>query len=314
MTESFSIGEAMATPGRVIRRHPLAVFAWGFVIMAYSLAVVALMFGALANLPLAEGAEPPPEMFGQMIAFQGVSMLLNVGQMLLAVVIWAATMRATLMIGRPDRYFFMRVGMDELRLAVVGLALFLGAYVAVIILALLGFAFGFTLWQINEPVAVIAGVVMTLALVVAVAVAMARLSLIAPATMMLKRFAFVEGWTLGKRRTLPLLGLLVCTWLVYMVIYFVAAFLVIAALFASGAFAGFGQGQVPETFGDLFPTTGAVWGVVAVLLVLGSFIYGVVLTLLSAPFVSACRQLLDGETSVEPQGGLPSGDAADAMV
>ena len=84
MTETFSIGEAMATPGRVIRRHPLAVFVWGFVMMAYSLGGAALMFGTLANLPLGEGAEPPPEMLGQMIAFQGVSMLLNVGQMLLA--------------------------------------------------------------------------------------------------------------------------------------------------------------------------------------------------------------------------------------
>ncbi len=240
-------------------------------------------------------------------------MLLNIGQMLLAVVIWAATMRATLMIGRPDRYFFMRVGMDELRLAVVGLALFLGAYVAVIILALLGFAFGFTLWQINEPAAVIAGFVMTLALIAAVAVAMARLSLIAPATIMLKRFAFVEGWTLGKRRTLPLLGLLVCTWLVYMVIYFVMAFVVIVALFASGALAGFGQGAVPETFGEMFPTTGGLWGVAAVLLFPGGFVYGAVMTLLSAPFVSACRQLLDGTASPEAQRSGTSEDAANAM-
>ncbi|GLK47614.1 hypothetical protein GCM10017620_05870 [Brevundimonas intermedia] len=305
MTKSFSIGEAMVTPSRVIRRHPLAVFAWGFVIMAFSLGAVALMFGALADFPLADGAEPPPEMFGQLMAFQGVSMLLNFGQMFLAVVIWAATMRATLRIGQPDRFFFLRVGMDELRLAVVGLALFFGAYVAVIILVMLGFALGFTLWQINEPAAVIAGVVMSLALIVAVAVAMARLSLIAPATMMLKRFAFVEGWTLGKRRTLPLLGLLACTWLVYMALYFVAAFVIIVVLFASGVFAGFGQGAVPETFGDLFPTTGSVWAVVALLLILGSFVYGVVLTLLSAPFVSACRQLMDGAPSDAPQDGLP---------
>ncbi|WP_395945047.1 hypothetical protein [Brevundimonas sp.] len=305
MTESLSIGEAMATPVRVIRRHPLAIFVWGFVIMAYSLAMVALMFGALANLPLTEGAEPPPEMVGQILALQGVSMLLNVGQMALAVIIWAATMRATLTIGRSDRYFFMRVGMDELRLVVVGLALFLGAYVAVIILVMLGFSIGFTLWQISEPAAAIAGFFLTLALIAAVAVAMARLSLIAPATLILKRFAFVEGWKLGKGQTLALLGLLVCTWLIYMVIYFVMAFVVIIALFANGALAGFGQGAVPETLGEMIPAAGALWGVAGVLLIPGSFAYGAVMTLLCAPFVSACRQLLDG---------APQDDAAPAMV
>ena len=293
MTESFSIGEAMASPVRVIRRYPLAVFVWGFVIMGFSLGAVALMFGTLADLPLAEGAEPPPEMFGQIMALQGISMLLNVGQMVLAVVIWAAVMRASLMIGRKDRYFFMRIGMDELRLAVVGLALFFGAYIAVIILVLLGFAVGFTLWQVNEAAAVIAGFVLTLALIAAVAVAMARLSLIAPTTLILPRFAFVEGWNLGRRLTLPLLGLLICTWLAYMVIYFVVAFAAIMALLASGAFAGFGEGPVPATFGELFPSTGALWAVAGVLLVPGSFVYGAVLTLLSAPFASACRQLLD---------------------
>jgi len=301
MTEGFSIGEAMAASVRVIRCHPVSVFLWGFVIMAFSVGALALMFGTMADLPLAEGAEPPPEMFGQMMALQGVSMLLNVGQLVLAVVIWAATMRATLTVGRPDRYFFMRLGMDELRLAVVGLALFFGAYIAVVILVLLGFAVGFTLWQINEAAAVIAGFVLTLALIVGVAVAMARLSLIAPATLILRRFAFVEGWNLGKRRTLPLLGLLICTWLVYMVIYSVIAFIVIMGLFFSGVFAGFGQGPVPETFGEMFPAPGALWGVVALLLIPGSFIYGAVMTLLSAPFASACRQLLDGA----PQDAAP---------
>ncbi len=90
MTETFSIGEAMATPGRVIRRHPLAVFVWGFLMMGFSLLAVALMFGTLADLPLADGAEPPPEMFGKLMAVQGLSMLLNVGQAVLAVVIWHA--------------------------------------------------------------------------------------------------------------------------------------------------------------------------------------------------------------------------------
>ena len=319
MTEIFSIGEAMATPGRVIRRHPMAVFVWGFLMMGFSLLAVALMFGTLADLPLTDGAEPPPEMFGKLMAVQGLSMLLNVGQAVLAVVIWAATMRATLMIGRPDRTFFLRAGMDELRLVVVGLALFVGAYIAVIILVLLGAALVATLWQANEAAAMIGGFVLVLGLIALVVVAMARLSLIAPATLILKRFAFVEGWALGRGRTLPLLGLLVCTWLVYLVVYFVLAFVVIVALFASGVLADITAQSPPATLGELFPSPPVLATVAGLMLVPGGFVYGAVMTLLSAPFASACRQLLDGPSgavfaAATSPAATSAGDAADTMV
>jgi len=304
MTETFSIGEALAAPFRVIRRHPLAVFAWGFSACAFSLLTSALMFGALADLPLMEAgrAEPPPELFGRVMALQGLSMLANLGQLALGVVIWTATMRATLRIGRPDRYFFMRAGMDELRIGVVGIALFLGAYVAVIVLVLLGIAVGAVAWQANEALAIVLGFIMALGLIAAVIYAMARLSLIAPATLILQRFAFVEGWTLARGRMGSLLGLLVCTWLIYMAVYFVLAFFAIIAFFASGAFAHMQALGDAITFRDILPSPGVLWTLVAVVLLPGAFVYGAVMTLLCAPFASACRQLLDGS----PQGALES--------
>ncbi|KAK0349915.1 hypothetical protein LTR94_031144, partial [Friedmanniomyces endolithicus] len=129
MAETFSIGEALAAPVRVIRRHPLAVFVWGLTMVVFSLALSAMILGLLIDLPLedAESAQAPAEIVARMAALQGLSMLANVGQLVLGVVLWAATMRATLRIGRPERYFFMRLGMDELRIGVVGLALGLGA-------------------------------------------------------------------------------------------------------------------------------------------------------------------------------------------
>ena len=41
MAETFSIGEALAAPVRVIRRHPLAVFVWGLTMVVFSLALSA---------------------------------------------------------------------------------------------------------------------------------------------------------------------------------------------------------------------------------------------------------------------------------
>lgn len=296
MAESFSIGEAMASPVRVIRRHPLAVFVWGLIVMGFSLGGVVLMFGALGQLPLAEpDAAPPPEFFAQIMAMQGASMLLNLGQLVLSVVIWTATMRATFQIGRPDRSFFLRFGMDELRMAVVGLALFVGAYFAVIVLVLIGAAIVIGVWQASEIMAVLLGFALGLALIVAVAVAMARLSLIAPATLALGRLAFVEGWALGKRRTGKLLGLLVATWLVYMLIYAMAALSMIVIAFSTGLFEQWSMLEEPQTFADILPSPGVLWTFLAFVLLPGSFLYGVVMTLLCAPFASACRQLMDGE-------------------
>ena len=146
------------------------------------------------------------------------------------------------------------------------------------------------------------GIVLFLALVAFVAVATARLSLIAPATMILGRLAFVEGWNLGKKRALPLLGLLVCTWLVYLVVYFIIAFVVIIILFATGAFAHMAAIGDAVTFGDLFPSAPVMWSVALLTVGPGAFLYGSVMTLLSAPFVSAARQLLDGA----PEDAVPA--------
>lgn len=302
MTETFSISEAMATPMRLIRRHPLAVFIWGLAVTAFGLAAAGLVFGTLASIPLNAGAEPPPEVLSRIVAMQGVSMLINVGQLILTVVVWAGVMRATLRIGRPEKWFFLRVGMDELRVGVVGIALFVGAYFAVLIIAVIGIIVCTILWQVSQTASVVLGVLLVLALIGFVAVAMARLALIAPSTMILGRLAFVEGWKLGRKRTLSLLGLLACTWVAYVVVYFIIAFVVIVTLFATGAIAHMtGMGDA-ATFGDMFPSAPVMWGVALLILGPGAFIYGAVLTLLSAPFVSAARQLLDGA----PEDAVPA--------
>ncbi len=296
MAESFSIGEAMASPVRVIRRHPLAVFVWGFATMAFSLVGMALMFSVMGPMvfgDLAE-AEPPAELMSRFMAVQGLSMLINVGQLVLAVVIWAAIMRATLRIGRPDKSFFMRLGMDELRLAVVGLALFLGTYIAVIVLVLFGIAVGAVVYQGSAFAAVLLGMAMTFALIVAVAFAMARLALIAPATIILERFAFVEGWNLGKGQVWRLFGLLICTWLIYMVIYVLFVALLVIVALSTGVFAHWQALGDAATLADVLPSPGVLALLVFVTLGPGAFVYGAVMTLLCAPFAAACRELIDG--------------------
>ena len=82
MVETFSIAEALRAPLRVIRCHPLAIFVWGLLIVGFVMAMMMLVFGALADIPLSPDAEPSPQVMGRVVAMQGVSMLLNVGQVI----------------------------------------------------------------------------------------------------------------------------------------------------------------------------------------------------------------------------------------
>jgi len=223
-----------------------------------------------------------------------------VAQLAAAVVVWAATMRAALRIGRPDRVFFLRFGKDELHLAVIGVALFLGTYVAVIVLVLLGGALVAVLWQASEAAAVLAGSVLMLALFAAAAVAMARLSLIAPASLILNRLAFVEGWRLGRGRTLRLLGLLACTWLIYVVLYGCVMAVVVLIAFVSGFPMHLMTAPDPQTLNDVLPSGATLAWLAVAALGPGAFLYGAIMTLLCAPFASACRQLMDGPAVARP--------------
>ena len=119
-------------------------------------------------------------------------------------------------------------------------------------------------------------------------------SLIAPATIILERFAFVEGWNLGRGRMWRLLGLLICTWLIYMVIYALVVAVVVVVAFTTGVFAHWQALGEAATLADVLPSPSVLAFLVFLALVPGAFAYGAVMTLLCAPFAAACRELIDG--------------------
>ena len=293
----FSGAETLATPWRVIRRHPLAVLVWGLIVVVPSFGGVALVFSLMAGMPIDDmsGSQAmAPDLFAQMMQMQAASLLVNIVQMVLAIVVWAAANRATLRIGRPERAFFLRLGLDELRLAVVGLALFGGVYLAMIIVILLGAALGIVVWQTGgETAGVVFAVLMVLAGLIVMVLALARVSLIAPAGLVLGRFGFSEGWALARGQTVKLAGLMVASWLIYMLTYFSIIAVIFAAMVALGAFQGLATVEDPQTFADAFPSLGTLAPWMAAGLLPIAFLYGVVMTLLTAPFASACRQLMD---------------------
>jgi len=295
----FSIGTALGDAFGLIGRRPLSVFVWGLLVLLPSAATVLVMLPMLGELVAAgeSGAEPH---FGQMLQFQGVNGLANIVQLLIMAVVYTAVMRAIVR-PRETGFFSLRIGMDELRVAVVGIAVGIGAYAAVIVLLMLGAAIGYAVWQLDSPGNWMAIAALVLVLILGIWLMMARISLIAPASVLFRDFAFVQGWRLGRGQTWHLFGMML---VLAVIIIIVEMIVVIAGMAAFGLSAAFTDPKNieawldPTNWGDPTPWLMANWAWCAVGGVVLSFIYGMIMTLGIAPFASACRQL--AESSAPP--------------
>ncbi|MDP1912579.1 hypothetical protein [Brevundimonas sp.] len=311
----FSIGTAIAEAFGLIGRRPLAVFAWGLLMVAPIFGALGLMFPAMgeifANMPDPDAGTAGDSAFSegmvaQMMQFQMASLLANLGQYVGLAIVYTAIFRAVL---RPtERSFFsLRVGMDELRVAVAGLAIGIGVYIVMIFAVLLCVALGFGLWAQGEAVALWTCGIVGLAMFVALLWGLARVSLIAPASVLYRDFAFAEGWKLAAGKGWPLLGMLLLLYLMVVVIYVVV--IIIVAVAAGGGIAATGSawegaGHDGNPFGGMSAWMAVNWPWLVVGGLVLSWVYGAFMTLMVAPFASACRQLAE---SSEP---LPAVDNA----
>ena len=300
----FSIGTSIGDGFGLIGRRPFAVFAWGLLMLAPAFGAFGLMFPAMgelfANMPdpdtgAAADSAFSEGMVAQMMQFQMASLLGNLGQYVGMAVVYTAIFRAVL---RPaERSFFsLRVGMDELRVAVAGLAIGIGIYIVMIFAILLCVALGFGLWAQGEAVALSTCGIVGLAMVIALLWGLARVSLIAPASVLYRDFAFAQGWKLAAGKGWPLLGMQLLLCLMILVIYIVV--IIIVALVAGGAIAATGSalegaGHDANPFEGMSAWVAVNWPWLVVGGLVLSWVYGAFMTLMVAPFASACRQLAE---------------------
>jgi len=314
----FSIGTSIGDGFGLIGRRPFSVFVWGLLILAPAFGAIGVMLPAMgemfANMPdpdsgAAADSAFPEGMFAQMMQVQMASLLINLVQYVGLAVVYTAIFRAVL---RPaERSFFsLRLGMDELRVAVAGLAIGIGLYFVMILGVLLCVALGFGLWAQGEAVALWTCGIVGLALIVALFWGLARVSLIAPASVLYRDFAFAQGWKLAAGKGWPLLGMQLLLCLMIFVIYIVVVIIVVLAaggLIAATGSAWEGGGHEANPFEGMNAWLAVNWPwLVAGGLVL-AMIYGAFMTLMIAPFASACRQL--AETSAPTVADEPASPA-----
>lgn len=313
----FSIGTAIGDGFALIRRRPLSVFVWGLLMVAPSAATFGLVWPMMGDVfsgmatERAGGSDVPDAAFASLMQFQALSGLMNIVQALLMVVVYTAVMRAVLR-PRDSSFFSLRIGMDELRVAVVGLAVVVGMYIAMMVLLLVGGAIGFATWSAGSPTNWLVIVGLAVTAIVLIWLAMMRVSLMAPASVLYRTFAFAEGWRLGRGQLGPLFGMSLLVLLLVFVIETVVFGIGLALVIAAGVSGGIDWTALRAHNMDVNPFEGlnavltANWPWFAVGALVVSIIYGIVVALSVAPYASACRQLAESGTPSPADGQSPA--------
>lgn len=296
MKPNFSFSDALSAPFVLLRRRPLYLFAWGLMMVAVVAAIYSVMIPMFGALQFDQARDPAfmDQYMAGVSRFGAAINGMNLLMYLLMLLLWTAVGRATLSPGRGDRFLFLRVGMDELRVAVAIVAIFVGWYIAFVILALVGVGIGVALWASNEAAAVIVLMIYGLIVFIASIWALVRLSLIAPASLVLKTFAFAEGWAIARGQVWKLIGMNLVVWLIYTVSVILMYAMVGGILV--GSFFGLGLTWPSEvnTVADLEPVFRAMIAPIAVTAIPLALGFGWIMALCAAPCVVAARQLLDG--------------------
>lgn len=205
-----SVGSIVSGAFRLLAERPGAVLAWAVVNIASSFAMGAVMSWWLtgtvsftnpaAFMETAPGAEPPP-------GFWGAMLILYLGMLVLGTVLVNAVYRAVL---RPEERSFasLRLGMDEVRMALLLVASAIVAFIAMLLVQLLlMFLISFIGMIAGEGTVTGLAVLLLFLLVFGAMIWVAvRLSLIFPLTLYRRRFSVDAGWELGRGRFWTLFG------------------------------------------------------------------------------------------------------------
>ena len=299
--KTFSILEAAGEPFRMITRRPLTMTAWGLLMLAPVVASFALMAPLLAEMVEAGAFDPDTmtdaalfgEDFATMMQFQAWSQFVNLLQLLATLLVTTAVIRAVYAGRRGDRAAFLRIGMDELQVAVVGVAILVGVMVLTFVALLLAVGVGFALWTVPEPWRWLSYGVMGLGAFLGLLLLWGRLALLAPACIHYRTFAFAEGWRLGRGQTWRLFGLMLVLILICLVIGLAILLLIIVvALAAGGSVQAFADPEAIEAWFEAVPERpGLLIAGGAILLLPMAFLQGFSAALMTAPYAYAVRAL-----------------------
>ena len=298
----IDIGKVAFAGFGLVGRKPLAVVGWALFLFVVgvlpALAFIGPMIGNIADLvALAQsGAEPTHEQMMPMITtMYAANPILWLTGLITRVMITAAIFRAVLE-PSASRWAYLRLGMGEVMMAVVVLVLAILVGVGAAVGAAVALAVCVAIWQASHAAAIGVGILLGLVLLGATIWVLLRLSLAAPMSLAEKNFRLFESWSLTRGNSLRLLLVGIILWVMLMVVEILVAAIAMAVVLPVVS-AGSSSGALSQaSIQAFFSQPAATWlpqimPWVAVIGLVGSLIGAVLVTIITAPWAEAYRQL-----------------------
>lgn len=296
---AFSATDAAFEGFRVVRRHPMALVFWSLFYIAVMVAAFAAMGPSIISFVAATEALEQSGATATMADFQPIFQMMGTMVVILlplslisSAMLYAAVARSVVRPGESS-FGYLRLGMDEVRVLVVSLVLFLFfTLIGVVLFGTIGAVAGVAgagdmpmLWL----VVVLLGIAAFL-LFVWLAV---RLSLAIPITMAERRMAIFDSFGMTKGRFWPLLGMALLAFVMTIVVGLLGSLVAMPLQLLSG-----GMTDLAALEGaDLPSILQTAWPAIAVYVVVNSVMSALQLAVLYAPFSAAYRDIKGGTPS-----------------
>lgn len=290
---TFSATDAAFEGFRVVRRKPLVLLWWAaFYLVSFALIFlvaagpIAGLMAAAADLENMGPNATPEDLQPFMMAYLAVFPVVIPLGILMGAILNAAVARSVLEPGR-SAFGYLRIGMDEVRVAVVSLVLsIVMGLAAVVLFGVAGAIAGF-LGAADVPGGPLIMVVVFLAAMAAMIFLAVRLSLAIPITVAEKKFAFFDSFKVTAGHLWGLIGMAVIAFVMTMFVSILTSIVFFPITMGLGAAIDWQSLEGMNAMGILQ----AIGPMVAVAIVLQAISSALLAAVMYAPFAAAYRDL-----------------------
>lgn len=291
---AFSATDAVFEGFRVVRRQPLTLVFWSLFYAAIMVAAFAMIGPSLIGFVTAteqleqSGATPTLEDFAPLFQMMGLlfAVLMPVS-LISSAMINAAIARSVLRPGE-SAFGYLRLGMDEVRVLVVSVVLFLVFMVLMgVSSGLIGVAIGMTV-AAEAPALWLLVALLVLGAIVLFAWLSVRLSLAIPITMAERRIAIFDSFGVTKGRFWPLLGMALLAWILSVVVGLLGSLVAMPLQLATGGGMTALEGLEDESLQVILQ---AAWPAIAAWILINAVMSALQVAVVYAPFSAAYRDI-----------------------
>jgi len=290
---TFSATDAAFEGFRVVRRKPMVLLWWAafylvsfFLIFMVAAGPIAGLMAAATDLENMGPGAAPEDFEPLMMAYASILPLVVPLGILVGAVLSAAIARSVLEPGK-SAFGYLRIGMDEVRVAVVSLVLAILLWIAGAISFGIAGGVGGALAAADVPAGWLIMIVLFLAAAAFMIWLSVRLSLAVPITVAEKKFAFFDSFKVTGGRMWSLIGMAVIAFVMTMVVGILTSIIFFPITMGLGAAVDWESLEGMNAMGILQ----AVGPMVFVAIVLQAISSSLSAAVMYAPFSAAYRDL-----------------------